>query len=224
MKTWAVGLTTAPAPRAHAGALSGEPGRRRLGLAHCICRTGSGAARARSPLELVRRAAPLGVIGNWLLGLSELLVREPAADAYLMVQDDVVFCRNVRGYLERTLWPAQRVGLASVYRPGVYGSPQAGLAPVDVGRGLMGALTYVFPPPAARQLAALGGAGLALARLPRRPTAAGLARGPLASPGGACGLLLLAVAGPAHRPHVHGLARRSGDRPAAGLRLSGRGL
>ena len=45
-----------------------------------------------------------------------------------------------------------------MYRPGVYASPQAGLAPVDVGRGLMGALAYVFPPPAARQLAALGGA------------------------------------------------------------------
>ena len=43
--------------------------------------------------------------GNWWLGLQELYIRSPTADRYLMVQDDVVFSRGVREYLENTPYP-----------------------------------------------------------------------------------------------------------------------
>lgn len=43
--------------------------------------------------------------GNWWLGLQELYIREPHADRYLMVQDDVVFSRGVREYLEAVQYP-----------------------------------------------------------------------------------------------------------------------
>ncbi|HYE70412.1 MAG TPA: hypothetical protein VD932_02690 [Aquabacterium sp.] len=43
--------------------------------------------------------------GNWLLGALELLVREPQADRYAIFQDDVIACRNLREYLERSTYP-----------------------------------------------------------------------------------------------------------------------
>lgn len=38
--------------------------------------------------------------GNWLLGLVELLIREPNADRYAMFQDDLECYKNLRLYLE----------------------------------------------------------------------------------------------------------------------------
>ena len=118
VKTWAVGLTTAPRQEPTlAGCLTAWPPPVGTRPSYLPNRERSCPERTRS-LELVRRAAPLGVIGNWLLGLSELLVRAPAADAYLMVQDDVVFCRNVRGCLERVLGRPMR-------GPGISVSPRS---------------------------------------------------------------------------------------------------
>jgi len=69
-----------------------------------------------------------------------------------MLQDDLVCCKNVRSYLERELWPAPRVGLVSFYCPSVYGSSLGGFQLINAGEGLIGALTYVFPPAAVRSL------------------------------------------------------------------------
>ena len=43
--------------------------------------------------------------GNWVLGLAELYVREPAADRYAMFQDDLVTCKNLRRYLDSVQYP-----------------------------------------------------------------------------------------------------------------------
>jgi hypothetical protein len=40
--------------------------------------------------------------GNWLLGLAEIIIREPMADYYAMFQDDIIASKNLRAYLERT--------------------------------------------------------------------------------------------------------------------------
>lgn len=49
------------------------------------------------------RDEPLGAFANWYLALAELVMRSPRAEAYFMVQDDVVFARGVRPFLERAL-------------------------------------------------------------------------------------------------------------------------
>ena len=158
VKSWAVGVTTAP--------------REEPTLARCLASLAAAGwdepvvfaePQAQVPerfhrLDIVRRAAPLGVVGNWLLALSELVIRQPEADAYVMVQDDAVFCRSVRPYLERTLWPAERVGLVSVYRPALYAAEKGGFAPVELAHPLAAALTHIFPPAAARQAVASGAA------------------------------------------------------------------
>jgi hypothetical protein len=106
----------------------------------------------REGVSLTRRDGVLGAWRNWFLSLAELYLRAPQADAYLMVQDDVVFCRGVRELLEKLLWPSQRVGVVSVYsaqgsgvhRPGFYREQPVG--------GFLGALTYIFPPAGVRSL------------------------------------------------------------------------
>lgn len=49
------------------------------------------------------RYPAIGPWGNWWLGLNELSIREPRAEMFVMFQDDVVLCRNVRQYLDLVL-------------------------------------------------------------------------------------------------------------------------
>lgn len=47
----------------------------------------------------------VGAWPNWYLGLQELFLRNPNASRYMLCQDDVLFSRNVRGYLDRCRYP-----------------------------------------------------------------------------------------------------------------------
>lgn len=49
----------------------------------------------------------INAYANWWLAAQELYVRSPNADRYLIVQDDVVFVRGLRTYLEKTPWPGR---------------------------------------------------------------------------------------------------------------------
>lgn len=96
-------------------------------------------------LERTDRDLRLGAYPNFFLGLAELLLRHPQADAYLMVQDDVVFCRGVRAYLERLLWPAGEIGVISLYCPSQWSrGKEPGFHPEDRGWQAWGAHAYVF--------------------------------------------------------------------------------
>lgn len=96
----------------------------------------------------------MGAWPNWYLALAELVLKDPLADCYFLVQDDVIFCRNSRLFLEADLWPAGKVGLVSLYCPSIYHSEKStsdyGPHEVDEGFGLVGALTFLFPPESAR--------------------------------------------------------------------------
>ena len=48
---------------------------------------------------------PLKIVGNWMLGMWELYVRDPSADRYAMFQDDVLCVGNLREYLEASPFP-----------------------------------------------------------------------------------------------------------------------
>jgi hypothetical protein len=79
-------------------------------------------------------------------------MRNPEADAYLLVQDDSLFCEDgdLRGYLERVLWPGRRPGIASLFCSRAYTQPRAGWYEFD-GPWLWGALAFVFSRQAAQQ-------------------------------------------------------------------------
>jgi len=126
MMRWAIGVTTAPRPRATLG------------------RTLDSLARAGFQRPAVfHDDRGRGAWSNWLYALGSLLLVD--ADALLLVQDDAVFCRGLRRYLDRTLWPDGSIALCSPYSPGPYRQPRRGWHQQQRGWGLVGALCWAIP-------------------------------------------------------------------------------
>jgi hypothetical protein len=48
---------------------------------------------------------PFGIFGNWILTAWELFLRDPKSDFYVIFQDDIRCCRNIKPYLQATLSP-----------------------------------------------------------------------------------------------------------------------
>src|SRR5262249_42797670 len=82
---------------------------------------------------------------------SELVLRHPDADAYLMVEDDVIFYdrQNLREHLEEILWPSDPPGVISLYCSSVDSCPEPGWYQKK-GSWHWGALAFVFPTELAR--------------------------------------------------------------------------
>lgn len=96
-------------------------------------------------LPVTQHDAMLGAFPNWYLGLSELVMREPKADGYLICQDDVLFAEGTRRYLETVLWPAPDAGVVSIYCPSHYAAEgKNGFIKEDRGWQSWGALAYLF--------------------------------------------------------------------------------
>jgi hypothetical protein len=93
-----------------------------------------------------------GAWSNWLFALRTLLAERPAADALLVCQDDIVCCRRLRTYLERTLWPGHPAALCSPYCPAPYRRSRQGWHQERRGWYLVGALCWAMPRPAAEAI------------------------------------------------------------------------
>src|SRR5262245_29717645 len=153
VKQWALGVTTAP--------------RRQPTLELCldsIIRAGwpeprlfiDGAAPLPpryGHLPLTWREEPVGAFPAWHLALTELLLQQPAADAYVLLQDDAILYdrENLREYLEEALWPGKRPGIVTLFYTGL--DPRAGWHLMSDGWH-WGAQGFIFPPHLPRQLAA----------------------------------------------------------------------
>ena len=107
------------------------------------------ARHAKCPLST--REPAVGAFPNFYLGLSELVLRHPDADAYLMVEDDVIFYdrQNLREHLEQVLWPSEPPGVISLYCSSVYTRPDAGWHQKE-GRWRWGSQALIFPTELAR--------------------------------------------------------------------------
>lgn len=104
---WQVGLTTCPA---RFDTLLPETLRslERAGWSSPrIFVDGRAPGSLREKYEVTERNPRIKTFANWILGLGELYARNPCADRYLMVQDDVAFVRNLRSFLERKEWPGK---------------------------------------------------------------------------------------------------------------------
>lgn len=136
---YAVGVTTAPRPTPTLDRTLASL--RRAGWPHC---------------DVLPDTRCRGAWRNWIEGLQALLRRYPHADAYLISQDDVVFCDRLRDYLRRTLWPAEpaSVALCSLFTPAAYRVPRLGWHTQRRGRHLVAAQAWVIPPESARAIVA----------------------------------------------------------------------
>jgi len=101
-------------------------------------------------------AVRAGQFCAWMAALARSVAARPGADAYFMLEDDVVFCRGLREYLERSLWPesAERIALCSPYCPVPYRSSASGWHLENRGMCLVSGLSWAMPPQAARAVLA----------------------------------------------------------------------
>lgn len=109
---WAYGLTTVPErrtdllPRTLRSLRNGGFPRPRLFIDNCDYLLAKEYSQ-RFAVEVTNHWPVIRTLGNWLLGLGELYLRDPSADRYAMFQDDFVCYRNLRQYLEGCKYPAQ---------------------------------------------------------------------------------------------------------------------
>jgi hypothetical protein len=87
-----------------------------------------------------------GAWPNHYLSLLELTLRQPDADAFLVMQDDALVYDGecVKDYLEHTLWPGKQLPLVSLYCPAPYTADTYGWHRFR-GAWFWGALAFVFP-------------------------------------------------------------------------------
>ncbi len=149
---WAVGVTTAP--RKSATLRRTLKSLRQSGWTTDTIFVFAEAGSARllatvgmGPLKIIRRAPPAtGAWPSFLLALSELYLRDPHADAYLMLQDDVDLVQGLKEYLVENLWPAQECGVVSLHTPRHLTSEGgAGFYKAQLGWSTWGAQGFVFP-------------------------------------------------------------------------------
>lgn len=110
---------------------------------------------AWSHLPRTNREPQIGAWPNYYLALAELLMRDPAADAYLVVQDDALFCSDpcTREYLEQVFWPGESAGIASLFCSRADTQPVAGWYQYP-GAWSWCALAFVFSRAAAQRFLA----------------------------------------------------------------------
>lgn len=146
---WSVGITTAP--------------RTIETLTECLASVIESGwtprifAEPESPIPDIADSCPItwrsDQAGPWVntyLGLQEMLARDPDADAYVLIQDDVVLATNenktIREYLESALWPEEKCGFVSLYTNRKYSlkNPTYGWNKLD-GKWVWGACAIVWP-------------------------------------------------------------------------------
>jgi hypothetical protein len=105
---WAYGVTTVPSRRRTLLPVTLESLRRAGFNAPRLFVDGAPDGREWAQelgLEVTARYPPVRTVGNWLLSLWELYIRQPNADRYAIFQDDFVTYHNLRGYLEKSPYP-----------------------------------------------------------------------------------------------------------------------
>jgi hypothetical protein len=152
---WAVGVTTAPRRQETLPWCLDSLARAGWSSPRLFIDSGVEVAERFSHMPVTRREPGLGAWPNYYLGLAELLMREPTADAYFMVQDDSIFYdrEDLGAYLEAALWPDDPVGAVSLYCPKTYTQPEPGWH-VRADLWVYGALAFVFPRESAKRFIA----------------------------------------------------------------------
>jgi hypothetical protein len=153
VRTWSVGVTTAPRKKPTLGLTVESLVRAGWPQVHLFAEPATRIPAVAKQQTICRRSRTMGAWPNFLLSLTELVLAEPHADAYLMVQDDVQLAQGLRGYLEAELWPGRRLGVVSLYTASHHDRGDlAGFYAADHGWGVWGAQALVFPNAGARAL------------------------------------------------------------------------
>jgi hypothetical protein len=153
VQLWSVGVLTAPRAEPTLERTLRSLAKAGWDEVRLFAEPGAAIPRGFPERRVTRRSERVHAWPNFLLALMELLLRQPHADAYLLCEDDVLFCGGLRAYLEETLWPAERLGVVSLFTSG-YRDPGngAGFFPTRHGLATWGAQAFLFPNAAARAM------------------------------------------------------------------------
>jgi hypothetical protein len=153
IENWAVGVTTAP--RAVPVLDRTIESLKQAGWPdlHVFAEPGTAITNSVEACNWHQRSKTLGAFSNWYLSLTELVLLDPHADAYLICQDDIVLSRETRSYLEHILWPNESAQVVSIYCAEVHDEPdRTGFNQLDADWETCGALALIFPNAVARAL------------------------------------------------------------------------
>ncbi|MEX0937776.1 MAG: hypothetical protein WDZ59_07935 [Pirellulales bacterium] len=108
VSTWVVGLLAASGEDAHVDRTQQSLARAGWPNTHVFDVASAPAVDSQSPNSRI------GTWGSWVTAIMHLLWQEPYAQAYLITFDGVVFCKGLRSFLQRELWPAGDLGFVSL--------------------------------------------------------------------------------------------------------------
>lgn len=151
IRQWAVGVTTAPRREPTLQACLESLVRAGWEVPFLFMDSPVRVPHAFLDLPGTFRDQKIGAWPNYYLALMELMMRQPHADAYMIVQDDVIFFNreNVREYLEEVLWPGDSLGLVSLYCSRMDTQSKSGWHRRR-GKWVAGAHAFVFAPQLAK--------------------------------------------------------------------------
>ncbi len=152
VRSWSVGVTTSPRRRPTLEWTLDGLRRAGWGSPHLFVDGPATIPIRHGDCPVTHREPRVGAWPNFFLGLAELVMRDPEADAYLMVQDDVAFFDGVRlrDYLESILWPGDRPGPVSLFSSEADAGPSTGWSRRE-NPWFLGAQAMIFPAGSARR-------------------------------------------------------------------------
>lgn len=106
-------------------------------------------------IPIVERVGSLGAWPNWYLALAELLMRQPNADFYFLLEDDALLYQgqpNLKSYVEQSLVSNPQLAFASLYCADAIMANQIGWVSGNLGKYFIGALALVIPKESALKL------------------------------------------------------------------------
>jgi hypothetical protein len=146
VRRWAVGVTTAPRPRPTLALCLDSLFRAGWETPRLFVDSAVTIPDRFNDLPVTLHETRLGAWPNYYLALVELLMREPMADCFMLVQDDVIFDDRylLRAHLEEILWPADPIGAVSLFCSKAYTRPTSGWHQLEE-PWVWGALVFLFP-------------------------------------------------------------------------------
>jgi hypothetical protein len=154
VRAWSVGVTTAPRAVPTLADCLASLAKAGWDRPRLFIDGDAAIPEAFAHLPRTDRRPQIGAWPNYYLALGEMLMRDPGADAYMLIQDDALFANlDVRAYLERILWPGKRPGVVSLFCSRAYTKPEPGWYEFE-GVWIWCALAFVFPREAAQRFLA----------------------------------------------------------------------
>jgi len=146
VRDWAVGVTTAPRIQPMLSTCLESLSRAGWENPRLFIDSAVKVPEPYDRLPCTFRDERVGAWANYYLTLTELLLRHPRADAYMVVQDDALFHDRepLRPYLETIFWPGRTSCLVSLYCSDADTAGEPGWHPSD-GAVKSGPVVLAFP-------------------------------------------------------------------------------